>query len=229
MWAASWGKGNPMSTGTGWLPQIGTTSDCNRHGIYGPSYQLVWEMESQIKGAGNGVQYGLDCPGDATYYLCGYNSDNSPASNLTISPGDQINAAVAFLGPYTRGRYVRTFEIRLTDLTTGHYAQGHIKTDQSVERYQIAAQGGTILENEPGCRSVIPCIVPTNNGLAEFATPVQVSNMHTLTPTIVPLNYNEWVMQLGNGNQLAENSARTGSARGDKPGMSYSMSWLRRY
>ena len=59
-----WGNLSSMSANTGWLPQIGTTSDCNHTGaLTGASYSLVWEMESQVTGDGNGVQYGLDCPG----------------------------------------------------------------------------------------------------------------------------------------------------------------------
>jgi hypothetical protein len=195
-------------------------------------------MESQA-GHGNKQQYGLECPKDPTYYLvCGYNSDHTATTSIAISANDKINAAVAFLGPYTSGSRARTFEIRLTDLNTGQYVEGYIKTDQSVTINQIAAQGGTIVEDEPACTSLNPfkCIVPSTNGLAEFDTPIKFTGVTTFTAkgdngkgTIVALRYNEWVMQSTNGHQLAMNSARTGSARADKPGLSYSVTWLRRY
>jgi len=239
LWARSWGKNSPMSQNTGWLPQIGTESDCNSNGtIAGPSYHFVWEMQSQA-GFGNKQQYGLECPKNpGNYLVCGYNSNHTPAASIAISANDKINAAVAFLGPYTAGSHVRTFEIRLTDLNTGQYVQGYIKTDQSVTIDQIAAQGGTIVEDQPACISLNPlkCLGLSINGLAEFNTPIEFTGVTTLTAkgdkgqgAIGALRYNEWVMQTPDGHQLAMNSARAGSARADKPAMSYGVTWLRRH
>jgi hypothetical protein len=75
-------------------------------------------MSGSVCGA---QQYGLDCPGSKLYVLCG---------NLTsIRAGDEVQAAVAFLGPYSSKAAERTFEIRLTDLKSGKYADGSVRTE----------------------------------------------------------------------------------------------------
>jgi hypothetical protein len=215
-WVGMWGSNPSMAKGSGWLPQIGTASECAGPGI--GFYRLVWQMYSQVNGGGNGPQTGLDCPGDSTYFLCG---------NITnISPGDKINAAVAFLGPYTSKKAVRTFEIRLTDLTTGQYAQGDIKTNKAVLIQDIARQGGVIVENKPPCqlKDFLTCVLPAHNGLADFRPAIPIWNVATLVQGSSTLEYHEWVMKLHNGHQLASNE----SLSVGRQGMSYKVRWRRR-
>ena len=110
----------------------------------------------------------------------------------------------AFLGPYTRGSQARHFEIRLTDLTTGEFAQGYISTIVGVKQGHIAYQGGVVVEDNPPC-SIDDFLHPGKckgiiNGLAQFDTPVDITGMHTLTEhkgngNLVPLYYNEWVLE----------------------------------
>jgi hypothetical protein len=217
-----WGSLDSLGRKTGWLPQIGTVSQC-----YGPiaSYSLVWEMESQVKGGGNAIQYGLDCPGDKTYSVCG---------NLTsVSPGDVVNAAVNFEGPYTAKPVKRKFEIRLTDLTTGDYAVGLIVTNKPVKIGQIAYQGGAIVEDGgPSCgiANIITgkCLVHDKNGLAPFSDPITIGTVYTSVyraPANTPLRYIKWVMRLqSNGHQLAQDSPL---AIVDDT-MNFTVTWLRR-
>jgi hypothetical protein len=233
-----------MSQGTGWLPQIGTSSDCNLTGFSGATYSLTWEMYSQVNGGGNAVQYGLDCPGNKTYSLCAWKGAQPPYQQITtmpIAPGDHINAAVAFLGPYTSGSQVRTFEIRLTDLTNGEFAVGHITTNLPAQLPDIASQGGAIVEDNPPCSiddivNLRACARGFINGLAKFHTPIQVTGMGTLTENNgagnnVPLLYNEWVMERSYFHgllhrKLAQNSSPSGSAQVGHSGLSFSVTWL---
>jgi hypothetical protein len=221
VWVGMWGSNSSMASKTGWLPQIGTESDCSEGFAIPP--KLVWQMQSQVSGGGNTAQHGLDCPGDSTYYLCG---------NLTtISAGDKISASVTFLGPYRIVASVLTFQIQLTDLTTGKYAQGQIKTNKPVLIGNIASQGGAIVEDNPPCTLAqlftLNCgPLPANNGLASFATPITISNAATSVGGVssASLSYNEWVMKVAsNGHQLAHNSPLTITTNG----MSYNVSWLR--
>jgi hypothetical protein len=239
VWVGLWGSLHSMAKGTGWLPQIGTSSDCNRTHANGATYNLVWEMESQTPGTGNAVQYGLDCPGSKLYQLCGYEGTQPPykkIKQLTISPGDEINAAVDLLtGSRRAGQHVRSFEIRLTDLTTGQFAVGKISTDKSVRRKNIAREGGTIVEDRPACGLTdflrLSCGAGFN-GLANFATPIQITHQVSLTNRLERLGYNEWVMLRHYGPlqvQLAQNSMPSGSARGDRQGLSFSVTWLHRF
>jgi hypothetical protein len=209
VWVGMWGSlpsmakriGKHTHTPDAWVPQIGTDSRCDGLGL--ASYSLTWEMYSQVTGGGNGQQYGLDCPGDATYSLCG---------NLTsISPGDVVNAAVYFEGPYTAKPAQRKFEIRLTDLTTGDYVTGNMRTNKPVPIGDIAAQGGVIVENEPPCGLVdlllLRCLASTvgENGLAHFADPVTIGTVYTSGNATTDLRYYRWEMIL-NGHALAQDS-----------------------
>ena len=194
--------GKRKHTPVAWLPQIGTDSRCDGAGV--ASYSLTWEMYSQVKGGGNRQHYGLDCPGDATYSLCG---------NLTsISPGDVVNAAVDFEGPYTAKTVKRKFEIRLTDLTTGNFATGNIMTNKPVPIGNIAVQGGVIVENQPPCGLVdlllLNCSVATlgENGLAHFANPITIGTVYTSVRGTARLHYYRWLMTL-NGHRLAQDSS----------------------
>lgn len=227
VWVGMWGslKSMALEVGTGkrkhkhtpdaWVPQIGTDSSCN---VGQASYRLTWEMFSQVKGGGNIQRYGLDCPGDATYSLCG---------NLTsVSYNDAVNAAVYFEGPYTTKPAKRTFEIRLTDLTTGDYASGTITTNKPVRIRNIAAQGGAIVENYPPCGLIdvllTHCAIGPN-GLAKFAGPVTIGSVSTLVYRAnPPLRYYRWEMNL-NGHMLAQDSQL---AVVDKT-MNYNVNWLR--
>ena len=164
VWAGIWGSAISMSGGTGWLPQIGTTVDCNFipspggiSFIPGAHYSLVWEMESQV-GAGHRIQYGLDCPGNSLYRLCG---------NLrSVSANDTIEASVRFKGPFTSGAKQRTFVISIADLTKNTSATGFIKTNKPVLIKDIASQAGAVVE-ENG-----------NQGLAPFSKPISLSKVH---------------------------------------------------
>jgi hypothetical protein len=172
--------------GNGWLPQIGTSSDCNDPLTYGATYHLAWEMQAQPQGAGNAVQENLKCnTGDKYYNVCARHYTpggigGTPISAMRISAGDHINAAVA--------------------LSKGQCASNPY---------------------------------PANNGLAQFDTPIHVSNMALLTdsPASSWSNY-EWVMQriadpvTGEIHQLAQNSDPAGSAQ---QGMSFTVTWLSRY
>jgi hypothetical protein len=211
VWAGIWGSLSSMANNTGWLPQIGTTADCNL--ILGPGglpviapgthYRLVWEMQSLVSGGGNRVQYGLDCPGDSLYRLCG---------NLTsVSANDKIQAAVRFTGPFTSKATQRTFEIVISDLTKKTSALGFIKTNKPVLISDIAGQGGAVVE-ENG-----------TNGLASFSTPVQVSKIHVRGGSGGYLFY-KWPMasyNVGYGvPQLQQSSYSGREAR-----YSYSVTW----
>jgi hypothetical protein len=222
VWVGMWGSINSLKDETGWLPQIGTVSGCNGPVPY---YRLAWEMYSQVKGGGNVAQSGLDCPGDKTYSLCG---------NLTsISPGDVVNAAVDFEGPYTAKPAIRKFEIRMTDLTTGDYAVGQIATNKRITIGQAAYQAGVIVEdNPPSCalHDLITgtCLLHAKNGLAHFAAPITIGTAQTLlggAPASTTLRYIKWVMKLqSNGHQLAQD----GQLAIVDDTMNYTVTWLRR-
>ena len=230
----------PAPRGTSWLPQIGTSSDCNLSHSSGATYALTWEMYSEIAGAGNTIQYGLDCPGNKLYSLCGYQVRQPPykkIKTMTIRPGDRINAAVDLLDTSANrqpGNHVRRFEIRLTDLTTGEAASGGIATDRPVQLSDIAQQGGTIVEDHPACGLIdflkLNCGPNTAfNGLAKFATPVEITDQVSLTSRLENLGYTEWLMLRNYGPlqvQLAQIGAPTGSARGDRQGLRFSVTWL---
>jgi hypothetical protein len=220
VWVGMWGSLGSLKGQNGWLPQIGTASDCG--GLH-PTYSVVWEMESQVSGGGNRVQYGLDCPGNKTYSLCG---------NLTsVSPGDVVNAAVNFEGPYTAKAAKRKFEIRITDLTTGDYAVGQIVTNKRVKIGQIADQGGVIVEDNPPCSwsdiLLLKCVVPARNGLARFAGGITIGTVYTSVggaPANTALRYIKWVMK-SKGHQLAKD----GQLAVVDGTMNFSVAWQRRY
>jgi hypothetical protein len=221
VWVGMWGSLGSLRAKTGLIPQIGTTSGCD--GPI-PFYRLVWEMYSEVKGAGNGVQYALDCPGNKTYSLCG---------NLTsVSPGDVMNAAVNFEGPYGAKPAKRKFEIRITDLTTGDYAVGQIMTKKPVKIGQIASQGGVIVEDTPPSCGLVnilngTCLLQAKNGLAHFAGGITIGSVYTSVggaPDNTPLRYVKWVMKSG-GHQLAKD----GQLAVIDGTMNYTISWLRRY
>lgn len=245
VWVGMWGSQSSIDANTAWLPQIGTSSDCNlTHALSGATYSLVWEMAS-LTSHGNAVQYGLDCPGNSNYSLCAWTGTlppYTPASTFPISSGDQINAAVAFLGPYTPGSQVRKFEIRLTDLTTGEFAEGLISTIVGVKLDDITYQGGAVLESSQPC--ALSDVLHLGkckgivNGLAEFDKPIQITGVQTLTEqngtgNLVPLYYDEWVMERNYfglfQRQLAQNSPPSGSADANHGNLSYSFTWLATY
>jgi hypothetical protein len=221
VWVGMWGTMASLSSAqeAGWLPQIGTDSSCDNGALSDSAqYRLTWEMETEVGGQGSGQQqYGLDCPGSSLYSLCG--------SLTSISAGDQVQAAVAFLGPYTTGAAVREFEIRLTDLTSGEYAQGYIYTSEPVTIPDIAAQGGAIVEDSPACtllNLLSLCGVPIVNpgGLAKFSPSISLSDVFTEASS-GPLVYNEWVMENSDGNILAYNSPLAIV----NDGMAYTVTW----
>lgn len=162
VWDGIWGSIPSMQSNTGWLPQIGTYSNCNGNSA---SYGFIWEMESQVKGDGNAAQLG-------------------PSG--TISPGNNITASVAFLGPYGSAPAVRTFELWVTDTSNGHELHGDITTGVKVGLMNIARQGGIEIEGDPGsgCIDLFgflggPCVVPLTGGLADYSTPIKVTAMYT--------------------------------------------------
>jgi hypothetical protein len=211
VWAGIWGSFSSMANNTGWLPQIGTTADCNF--VPGPGnfpvtapgahYRVVWEMQSQVTNGGNRVQYGMDCPGNKLYRLCG---------NLTaVSAHDKIQAAVRFTGPYTSKATQRTFVIVISDLTKKTSALGFIKTNKPVMMSDIAGQGGAVVE-ENGTQ-----------GLASFSTPVNLSKVHVQGGSGGYLFY-KWPMtsyNVGYGvPQLQQSSYSSRDAK-----YSYSVTW----
>ncbi len=211
VWAGTWGSSDSINHKLAYLPQIGTTSDCNfigsgtPHFSPGAHYSLVWEMASDVSGGGNAIHYGLDCPGTANFSLCG---------NLTkISAGDEVQAEVSFLGPYSDGSAIRTFEIQLTDLTSGEYALGTIRTLKPTKIADIASQGGAVVEGN-------------KYGLADFATPVTFWHVYTQTAggAGTTLRYNEYVMRSGRATPPQASDGPLAILDG---GMAYSVSWLR--
>jgi hypothetical protein len=193
VWVGMWGDLQAQHNKTSWLPQIGTSSDCRTLGA-APIYRLAWELYSQVSGGGNAIQYGM-----------------------SVSPGDQINAAVDFLGPYTSTSVKRNFEIRLTDLTTGNWWLKNIQTNMNVGIDSIARQGGAIVENNG------------NDGLASFSPPINLTKVILLT-TARTFRYVKWVMKMDNGHVLATVGALSVENYGsveDKI-LSYTVKWLRK-
>jgi hypothetical protein len=238
IWVGLWGH----MDGTGWLPQIGTSSDCNDLSSldtpvsYGATYHLAWQLYAQ-DGAGSPPQEVLKCnTGDHYYNVCARHYEpgsigGTPVNTMRIAAGDHINAAVALLNVSASDatmRKPRSFEIRLTDLDTGDAVEGIVTTNEPVTLDQVDVEGGVIVESNPA----IPLI---KNGLAEFDTPIQVSGMTLLTSSpAATWHYNEWVMQRSYTDSqgqtttsvLAKNSDYTGSAA---QGIGFTVKWLSRY
>lgn len=248
VWVALWGSLQQQVKGTGWLPQIGTSSDCNDPLTYGATYHLAWEMYAMPgNGAGNTIQEGLNCSKtDPSYDVCASHYTNgigpgSPINIMPISAGDKINAAVALVSSITNPNHPekRVFEIRLTDLNNGDAVEGYIRTNEPVTLDQIDGQGGVIVESTPACTQQEWSFwwwqdlcksnsLPENNGLAEFDTPIQVTGMALLTfSPAAAWSYNEWVMQRPrpvSPSVLAQDSDLAGSPQ---QGLNFTVTWLK--
>ena len=173
VWAGLWGGTTSIHNGTAWLPQIGTVSQCEDGTAY---YRLIWEMETAVKGEGNGAQdryagYAVPShcagkiPGQA-YYVCGTLPTGviGGYGDVEVDPGDHVEALVYLDGSADQAPAERTFSITLDDFTgnnNGKYAEGTITTNGiKVPLGSISREGGVIAETS----------LPTSNGLADFGT-----------------------------------------------------------
>jgi Peptidase A4 family len=201
VWAGLWGTKQSIQNGTAWLPQIGTTSECNSEYIWPDTtrpiptpgfthYQAVWEMATSLtykgKQQGNSAQ---------------------PIWGFSVNPGDAMLSEVDYLGD--NGANEPQFELHLTDLTTGQKVEVHTGTTLPVtDLSTILHQGGAVVEGDSA-------------GLAQFKTPIDLNfdaasadnaDIDVLPP-VGGIGYNEWVLNNStapNADPLATNSSLMG-------------------
>jgi hypothetical protein len=220
VWVGLWGSQKSIDDGTAWLPQTGTISWCN-YSLYtnlqlpGAHYAAFWEIASGDKEHGNSPQ---DIP-------------------MSLHPGDEMSASVEFDGAGPGG----TWEFRLTlfDVTDNQGQPGSAVFDQvedtpgpiaAANLDTILQQGGAVVESMPPSHSY-------PNGLAEFSTPVHITNMQVasdFTGNLEPTGYGytEWVLHHATrtGPLLAENSSPptvTGATQSSPGVLSYTITWKR--
>jgi hypothetical protein len=220
VWVGLWGTQKSIDDGTAWLPQTGTISWCN-FSLYtglrlpGAHYSAFWEIASGDKEPGNPPQ-------DIA---------------MPVHPGDKMSASVEFDGAGPGGTW--EFRLALFDVTDNQSQPGSAVFDQvedtpgpiaAANLDTILHQGGAVVESMPPSHSY-------PNGLAQFSTPVHITNMQVasdftghLKPT--GYGYNEWVLHHATktGPLLAKNSSPptvTGATQSSPGVLSYTITWKR--
>jgi Peptidase A4 family len=147
VWIGMTGSTASIHDKTAWLPQIGTVSQCEgEFPVTAPTYMFTWEMYTTPNQASVHEEYGYTHTNHFHVYGDLPEHYVLPFGTVAyVSALDHIHASVALLRSTASGQ--RTFEIKLTDLTTGKYAEGVITTSIPVKLGNIVRQGGAIVEN----------------------------------------------------------------------------------
>ena len=222
VWVGLWGTKASADDGTAWLPQIGTISWCN-FSLYtnahlpGAHYAAFWEMASGDKEPGNSPQ-------DIA---------------MSLHPGDKMSASVEFDGAGPGGTW--EFRLALFDVTDNQSQPGSAVFDQVEDTTgPIAAANLDTILHQGG--AVVEGMVPLHsypNGLAEFSTPVHITNLQVgsdFTGNLKPTGYGytKWILYHATktgkiGPLLAKTSTPTiTGVTSTFPGvLSYTITWER--
>jgi hypothetical protein len=154
VWVGLWGGPNAnnglQDEKSAWLPQVGTTSQCQIDKNFTPAYIAVAQMFHDG---------GCNVPGD--------NGCTPQTLSMNVNYNDSMDAEVeyGFTGTGIHaGEY--KFNYFLYDITTGAQVTGSLYTATAVPMVDVAYQGGAAVED-----------YNSSGGLAQFTTPIVFSKV----------------------------------------------------